>query len=1541
MRKLLSRRFSGANPVIKLGFVATLVLLASTAHGANILYSRTSTGGAWLTSTDWTGSVLPTGNDTAQFGSNPNVNATVGINGNGTLVPGSQIEDLGAIEITSTRGALTLSMGNSSTTANKDFTLNLKGVTVNGVANTILRHNATGTFTIQNTQGSGTLTMPVSLGNATANVVNVDSSGNIVISSSITGIGRSLTLNNATSGDLRLSGSNSFNGGITIAGGTSGGRLRIDAVNSLPTTGTIAINTGGRMTLNIAGTFGGVSQALTFNPNQTTNPSLDILSGAAVNWQGTVAINADTRIEANGAGGSLTLSGNATGSGTLFKQASGNLILSGTANALTGGTNIGNGTVTVNSGSSMGTGALTLFQTSTNNAALTLNNAAQSVGSLSSQFTAVTGTQTHVITLIGTALTVNQTVDGTYGTGAVSTLTSTITGTGSLIKLGAATLTLSGANTYNGTTAANAGTLILGAGGSITSNVTIANAVVNGAALRGVGTVNGTVTAGGGVNFGRIWPGTSSSFGLASNETLAVSGAVDLSVGGKLSAILSSTGASGPRVQSLNVTGTNATVTLGGTSALTLGVESGTNYVGDYIILQTSNNAAGISKGFATTTTLNAGVTLVYLKSDATTQLFPTGTDFTLQDPNSSNANTPAQFVVLRTTNNVTPVKVADFAAKSEGAGVTVSWTSVSEYQNAGFNIYRRALESADWVKVNPALIAGRITNPDENKYAYLDWVSAGMYEYKLESVDLFGAHETYHTLTGVVHVDEFQTADVTAEGIDAATRSIDMAISAQTAQRVETQFAALRTTTIAQAQTGTQPIQTGVARDISVSSHAASVAVSKPRMTTTMIGARWFSSGSVGTASSYSTAKVVYKNSGVMLIPQASMPAGFDLNQVALQREGRSIKALANVADGLLVYAPGYSDNYTDKDALFLRKTAATTVSGLAASASGLFSSSLPLTMSSAVNVTNDYHDIYFDYGQRPYTFEPWFSRKYLTQGSTQDFSINLADVTRGQANLVVNVWSLTSSNTVNPDHGVQVLVNGQAVGETAWDGGGKMMQFAFSIPSGALQTGDNVVRLVTPMIAGLDTQIALLHSISVSYTRGLNGAKPIEINTPANTASLFEIYNVPSTGAWVVDARFSDRASLVPTEFQMQADNTLKLRFMAQSGGSGTYLVVPVGQENSPLTISARQVKPLALNGTYLATGPAQFASGIQPVLIKRSKEGIRGAFVDQEQLFDYYNYGRYGPDGIRNAVRSARPTYLLLVGRTTYDYRNYEGQNIDPLCPAFLVSTTFWAQTTSDSAFGDLGRGYPEVAVGRLPVNNTTELSGAVNHIVSYKGIPQSGIRLHAVADRNDPLVADFGTQLDSMMKANNPDLTWQENYLAKTYATAPEVTAAMKAAANGGADLIMYSGHGNAARLGAYYPRILDQTTVQEWTGNTVFIQATCTANWMAKNVPGYKSIAIQALTQPQGGISASIGTSTYMNSDAAVSFMQTLLSNSSTVGTRWGNALMKTQQWAAKLESNNANWYMDLSRTEQLFGDPAMPVYAKERVISKQPAAGQF
>src|ERR1043165_1030226 len=107
--------------------------------------------------------------------------------------------------------------------------------------------------------------------------------------------------------------------------------------------------------------------------------------------------------------------------------------------------------------------------------------------------------------------------------------------------------------------------------------------------------------------------------------------------------------------------------------------------------------------------------------------------------------------------------------------------------------------------------------------------------------------------------------------------------------------------------------------------------------------------------------------------------------------------------------------------------------------------------------------------------------------------------------------------------------------------------------------------------------------------------------------------------------------------------------------------------------------------------------------------------------------------------------------------------------------------------------------------------------------------------------------------------------------------------------------------------------------------------------MAKNDAGYRTIAIQALTQPQGGISLAIGSSTYMNPQCGTEFMSQLLANANAGGMRWGDALLKTQQ-GAHAKSGESGFYADLTNTEQIFGDPALPVSSKPKATA--PASTQ-
>ncbi|MBR6435684.1 MAG: autotransporter-associated beta strand repeat-containing protein, partial [Thermoguttaceae bacterium] len=168
-------------------------------------------------------------------------------------------------------------------------------------------------------------------------------------------------------------------------------------------------------------------------------------------YTGTVPITEDGSFEI-GDGYNLTLSNKVSGEGAMDKTGAGTLTLGATNDGFTGLTKVSAGTLALTAPN-----AISKSFSVENNAAITMG-AEQSLNNLSGTGTIDNG---------GNALTVNNT--------AASEFSGVISGDGDLIKVGDATLTLSGANDYAGATTVNEGTLRLtGAGkigtGAITNN---------------------------------------------------------------------------------------------------------------------------------------------------------------------------------------------------------------------------------------------------------------------------------------------------------------------------------------------------------------------------------------------------------------------------------------------------------------------------------------------------------------------------------------------------------------------------------------------------------------------------------------------------------------------------------------------------------------------------------------------------------------------------------------------------------------------------------------------------------------------------------------------------------------------------------------------------------------------------------------------------------------------------------------------------------------------------------------------------------------
>jgi len=101
--------------------------------------------------------------------------------------------------------------------------------------------------------------------------------------------------------------------------------------------------------------------------------------------------------------------------------------------------------------------------------------------------------------------------------------------------------------------------------------------------------------------------------------------------------------------------------------------------------------------------------------------------------------------------NSPLPVKLNSFTSSVSGNNVKLNWSTASEQNNSGFEIYRSELNKNDFSKVG--FVAGKGTTNNVTNYTFEDKkLNSGKYEYKLKQVDYNGNYE-YFTLSGSVEL--------------------------------------------------------------------------------------------------------------------------------------------------------------------------------------------------------------------------------------------------------------------------------------------------------------------------------------------------------------------------------------------------------------------------------------------------------------------------------------------------------------------------------------------------------------------------------------------------------------------------------------------------------------------------------------------------------------------------------------------------------------------------------------------------------------------
>jgi hypothetical protein len=264
------------------------------------------------------------------------------------------------------------------------------------------------------------------------------------------------------------------------------------------------------------------------------------------------------------------------------------------------------------------------------------------------------------------------------------------------------------------------------------------------------------------------------------------------------------------------------------------------------------------------------------------------------------------------------------------------------------------------------------------------------------------------------------------------------------------------------------------------------------------------------------------------------------------------------------------------------------------------------------------------------------------------------------------------------------------------------------------------------------------------------------------------------------------------------------------------------------------------------------APFAEEIATLHYNNS--GLTSLITTPEEIYNEFSGGIPDIVAIRNFLRmkyekqketETNLGYLLLLGDGSYDNRTLPPDNPN-FIPTYQSqnSTHVVSSFTSDDFYTllELGegeaQGTEDIAVGRLPVNDTTEAGIVVRKIARYMyGMDQTDWKnvVCMVADDEDnnthlidaENLEKIITTEDRNIFVNKIYLDAYEQVTSSTGQTYPDATYAINQQINSGCLIFNYTGHGSESGLAA--ERVVKTEDISSWSNANrlpLFVTATC-------------------------------------------------------------------------------------------------------------------
>ncbi len=363
------------------------------------------------------------------------------------------------------------------------------------------------------------------------------------------------------------------------------------------------------------------------------------------------------------------------------------------------------------------------------------------------------------------------------------------------------------------------------------------------------------------------------------------------------------------------------------------------------------------------------------------------------------------------------------------------------------------------------------------------------------------------------------------------------------------------------------------------------------------------------------------------------------------------------------------------------------------------------------------------------------WFYTVPVTGGEKRKIDLDIPSAEPYATQLMQIKAKFVGLTQKTGSHSVELYLNDHYIGDGEWTGNQFFEIQSLELNPYILNEAYNSITVVNKSTQGPLAQV-LLDWIEIEYPKTfVADSNKIKFSPPryANQKGcLFEIseFTESDISVYKKDASIFQGQEIVEN-IDTSGVVTYTLKFEdVHIFQESEYLAIAASAKMLPDSISLIESSPLkTMQGAdYLMITPHDSLGEevLLPLIEHREKTGLTVEVVNLHDIYNDFSAGRSSPAGIRSFLQYAKnnwspaPQYVLLVGDGTVHPKKTAEE--DNLIPVQLYATYKYGAAPADHRYALLDEDdYPDIAIGRLPVHNSVELSFYIDKIIQTENAP----------------------------------------------------------------------------------------------------------------------------------------------------------------------------------------------------------------------------